>query len=418
MRPVILLLFLSMTVAAQQKKIKEIEIVNAKKMNEPFIIKIIKTKPGDVPDSVKLNEDVSFLSRLNGILKVDYQIVSVDSAFCKLVLNIKEKFTTIPILNIGTTDLAGFYRIGLQEYNLKGKNISLGGFYQYNEFHSFGINFSNPYFFSAKLGIESNFHSLTSREPIFFRDNKAEYRYTNTSLEVLGRYQVNFKNTIKLGASLFNEKYNYLEGVTDPSIPQFLDVLKFLFKAEYQFNNLRYNYFLLEGFTSNLNLQYVTSQNEFQRKFVIGLNDFNFYKIVAKKGNFAARFRVGLSSNNNSPFAPFAVDNNLNIRGVGNLIDRGTGTIVLNTEYRYVIYEKNKFIIQSNFFTDAGAFRSPGGKLSDFYNKENLKLYPGAGLRFIHKTIFNAVFRIDYGYGIINNEKRNKGIVFGIGQYF
>jgi len=418
MRLVVLLLFFSTSVVAQQKEIKEIKIVNAKKMNKSFMIKIIKTKVGDLLDSVKLNEDIFFLTRLNGILKVEYKVEALDTTFCKLTLDITENFTTIPILNIGTTDFVGFYRIGLQEYNLNGKNNTLGGFYQYNEFHSFGINYSTPYFFSNKFGIESNFQSLSSREPIFIANNKSNYRYTNTSIEVLGRYQANFNNTIKLGITLFDEKYNYLDGATDPSVPQFLDVMKNLFKLEYQFNNLRYNYFLLYGFTSNLNLQYVTSKNKFQSKFIIGWNDFNFYKIIAKKGNLATRFRVGLSSNSNSPFAPFAVDNNLNIRGVGNLIVRGTGTLVLNTEYRYVLYQKNKFVLQSNLFVDAGSFRNPGGGLSDFYNKENLKLYPGAGLRFIHKTIFNAVFRIDYGYGIINNERRNSGIVFGIGQYF
>jgi hypothetical protein len=37
-------------------------------------------------------------------------------------------------------------------------------------------------------------------------------------------------------------------------------------------------------------------------------------------------------------------------------------------------------------------------------------------LRFIHKKIFNAIFRIDYGFGISKNG--TQGLVFGIGQYF
>jgi hypothetical protein len=37
-------------------------------------------------------------------------------------------------------------------------------------------------------------------------------------------------------------------------------------------------------------------------------------------------------------------------------------------------------------------------------------------LRFIHKKIFNAIFRIDYGFGLTQGSSR--GIVFGIGQYF
>jgi hypothetical protein len=37
--------------------------------------------------------------------------------------------------------------------------------------------------------------------------------------------------------------------------------------------------------------------------------------------------------------------------------------------------------------------------LDDLFSSKNIKVYPGFGIRFIHK-IYNAVFRIDYGYGI------------------
>jgi hypothetical protein len=48
---------------------------------------------------------------------------------------------------------------------------------------------------------------------------------------------------------------------------------------------------------------------------------------------------TGFGINSKSPFAPFAVDNNINLRGVGNIIDRGTGTVVLK-EYRHTLFEK------------------------------------------------------------------------------
>ena len=117
-----------------------------------------------------------------------------------------------------------------------------------------------------------------------------------------------------------------------------------------------------------------------------------------------------------SPFAPFALDNNINLRGVGNIIDRGTGSFVINTEYRYTIYEKKWFVLQSNTFVDLGSWRKPGGNWNDFVASENFRIFPGVGLRFIHKTFFNAIFRIDYGIGI--HENGAKGLVFGIGQYF
>ena len=137
---------------------------------------------------------------------------------------------------------------------------------------------------------------------------------------------------------------------------------------------------------------------------------------VGKRGNWASRLRLGLASNIDTPFAPFAVDNNLNIRGVGNTIDRGTGAIVLNTEYRHSLIEKDWFVLQGNLFLDGGSWRNPGGDFGDFADDQNLRLYPGIGVRFIHKRIFNAIFRIDYGHGI--TKAATRGVVFGIGQYF
>jgi len=80
------------------------------------------------------------------------------------------------------------------------------------------------------------------------------------------------------------------------------------------------------------------------------------------------------------------------------------------------LYEKGWFVIQSNAFIDAGTWRNPGGDLSELFDDSTLRFYPGAGIRFIHKRIFNAVFRLDYGYGLGNNA--TNGITFGIGQYF
>jgi hypothetical protein len=72
--------------------------------------------------------------------------------------------------------------------------------------------------------------------------------------------------------------------------------------------------------------------------------------------------------------------------------------------------------LQGNAFVDAGTWRNPGGSLSDFTDSKNIKVYSGVGLRFINKKIFNAIFRIDYGFGLTQGS--SKGLVFGIGQYF
>jgi outer membrane protein assembly factor BamA len=411
------LFFVSLQGIAQDKIVFDVKFQGHKKNKVGFLKKLVSVRNGDVLDSVQLEKDVILLKRLAGVSHAYYQVFYSHDNLYNVFFNIEENFTLIPNVNLWTTTNAQFaYKVGLYDYNFLGRNIAFGGFYQNNGFDSYGINLRAPNLFSRKLGVAINHQNWTSEEPLFFDGGSAFYKYSNTSFEVLGLYQVNFKHLLQLGLNIFKEEYDYLSGLTSDAIPQSLSLDKQMLKFVYQYDDLDYYYQYVEGIKNTFYLQYVTTENDFQNDFLIGWSDFLYFTRVGERGNWANRFRFGLASNDDSPFAPFSVDNNLNIRGVGNIIDRGTGSIVLNTEYRYTLYEKGWFILQGNGFIDAGTWRNPGGELSDFVDSQNFRIYPGVGLRFIHKRIFNAIFRIDYGYGVTKNA--SNGIVFGIGQYF
>ncbi len=419
MKKLVLLLILNYNALLfSQQNIEKINWLGNKKMNVKFMNNFIQTKENEPLDSLKLNYDVQALTRLNGISKVSYVVTKNASNSNYIVdFTLIENYSLIPNLSLWTTDdTAAAYRLGLYDYNLFGKNVTAGGFYQFNGISSFGINFSAPYLFNENFGIETSLQKIGSIEPIFFNNTSARYEYINTSLELLGVYRTSFKNSIKIGGSIFNEEYAYKSGSTDISVPLNFNIDKLLFKATNNYDNLKYEYYLVDGIRNTSNFQFVTQSNSFKNEFLIAWNDFTYLKRLGNTGNFGTRIRLGLASNDVSPFAPFALDNNLNLRGVGNIIDRGTGSFVMNTEYRTTLYEKGWFVLQSNAFVDLGSWRKPGGDLNDFIKSENFRVFPGVGLRFIHKTIFNAIFRLDYGFGI--NENGTKGLVFGIGQYF
>ena len=413
----LVLLFVFTLGFSQTHIIADVKFKGTKKIKVSFIKKLINTKAGAAMDSLQLNEDVIRLKRLPSVSHAYFQTYETDNNGYDVIFNIEENFTLIPFANLFSSSNDDFaFRIGLQEFNLLGKNITLGGFYQYDIFHSYGLNLRAPYLFSNKLGLSLSYNDFATQEPVFFNNTSADYKYRNNGFEVMGLYELNFKNRLELGFSLFTEDYKYLSGATQPDIPQSLNVDKHLFKFIFSHEDIEYQYQYLNGFRTTLNFQYVGSTDENLPEFLIGFNDFVFYKRIGEKDNWANRLRLGLASNMETPFAPFSVDNNLNIRGVGNTIDRGTAAIVFNTEYRHTLIDKDWFVLQSNLFIDGGSWRNPGGDLSDFGDDENLRIYPGVGLRFIHKRIFNAIFRIDYGHGITKNPSR--GIVFGIGQYF
>ena len=415
---IVFLVHFSPIVSGQEQVLDEIEIAGTHRLKPESIQRILRLKTGKKVDSAAIIKDLERLKRLPSIAHADFEFhCASGNSTCKLIIQIEENFTLIPSANLFTSTNDEFaYRIGLQEFNLFGRNISVGAFYQYDIFNSYGANLRAPYLFSNRLGLAFNYNNFTTQEPVFLDGATAQYKYNNEGFEILGLYELDILNRFELGFSLFTEKYEYLSGATDPEVPQDLDVDKFLFKLIYDHNKISYYYYFLSGFRSVLNFQVVLSSDESLPEFLIGFNDFLYFLRVGKKGNWANRLRLGLATNVDSPFAPFTVDNNLNIRGVGNTIDRGTGAIVLNTEYRYTFLEKDWFVLQGNAFIDAGSWRNPGGDFGDFGDSQNIRVYPGLGIRLIHKRIFNAIFRIDYGYGITRDA--SSGLVFGIGQYF
>lgn len=393
-----------------------------KRLKTSFIRLLSETRVGVKLDSSAIEQDIIRLKRLPAVSHAYYQVFySYDNTY-NVFFDIEENFTLNPQVSLYTTNNDEFaFRAGLYEFNTLGRNVTFGGFYQRDVFNSYGVNFRAPFLFNNKIGVALNFQDLSTQEPVFLDTGSAEYKYNNTSYEVLGLYEFNFHHRIELGVTFFNEDYQYLFGATDPSIPQDFNLDKILYKGVYEYNDLDYDFQYVKGFKSTLNVQYVTANANQEAsgtlpEFFIFWNDFLYFKKIGEKGNWANRLRVGLASNPNSPFAPFSVDNNLNVRGVGNTIDRGTGVILVNTEYRYTLYDTDNITFQSNGFIDAGTWRNPGGDFSDFGDDQNLRIYPGVGLRFIHKKIFNATFRVDYGVGITPDA--TNGIVFGVGQYF
>ena len=415
-------LFLSFSslLFSQEEIIIDVKIQGTERIKESFIHKLLQTKKGTVLDSLSLEKDIVLLKRIPAVSHAYYQVFHSHDNFYNVFINVEENFTIIPEVNIWTTTNDQFsYKLGLYDYNFLGRNITFGGFYQNNGFDSYGVNFKAPNLFSKKWGLAVNHQNWKSEEPLYFGDKTANYLYNNVSFEVLGLYQINFKHQINFGVNFFNEKYQYLSGATAPSVPQNLDLDKTLLKLVYIYDGLNYKYQYIDGFKSILYTQFVTSDNPFQKDFFIAWNDFFYYNRIGDKGNWGNRVRFGLSSNEKTPFAPFALDNNVNLRGVGILVDRGTGSFVWNSEYRHTIYDKDWLAVQTNVFTDFGSWRNPGSELNDFFKSKNMRVYSGVGLRFISKKIYNATFRIDYGFRLSNNPGNSKGgLVFGIGQYF
>ncbi|WP_299605628.1 POTRA domain-containing protein [uncultured Aquimarina sp.] len=403
---------------SQETVVSELQITGLKRTKESFIRKLVKVKPGSTYDSLRVATDIERLKRLPGVANAEVVVQKNQDSGYQITYAIEENFTIIPGLSIATDNNGEFaYRVSLFEFNLFGRNQIFGGFYQRDVFDSYGGYWEAPYLFTNKFGIGINYKNLVSQEPIFLENNNTiNYKFDTRAFELNFLYEFDFHNRAEVGVNISKEEYDFIEGNLPAEIPTRLSANKIAYRGEYEYNDIDIDYQYVSGFRSLLDFRFVTGGEGLLDDFFIGRNDFEYFRRIGKRGNWANRLRLAYASNDDTPFAPFAVDNQLNIRGAGNTIDRGTAAIVLNTEYRHTLYEKGWFVVQSNVFIDTGTWRNPGGDLVELVDGSTLRFYPGAGIRFIHKRIFNAVFRLDYGYGIGNDA--TNGITFGIGQYF
>ncbi len=414
MRTVLFFLFviIGQQLYAQSFTINRINYTGLKKTLPSFVTKISIIKPNTLVDSTIIENDLRNFRRLPSIAYVKYTIEKDSINNTVLTYNFVENITLIPTAQVSTAVNQTSFRVGLAQFNFLKTNKQIGGFYQYNGFHSVSLAFRDAFLFSRKSGIETRLQSITTIEPVYFNNTSANYKYTISSLDGIFVHQPNVNHRLQLGYTIFQEKYSYQSGTPITLFPQVYKILKHQFRANYEYNKLNFSYQYIWGIKNSTTILGVVPGT-----FLLASNDINMYKRIGAKGNWASRFRLGKSTNtDNTPLAAFAVDNNLNIRGVGNIVDRGVANVVLNTEYRHTVIEKKWFVLQSNTFVDAGTWQKPTEKLSGITNSDNVRVFTGVGLRFIHKRIFNAVIRFDYGFNTKDFSKR--GLVFGIGQYF
>ena len=427
----ILLVNSFITKAQSQSSISKLNFTGIKKTKPSFLNRIVKVKVGSQLDSLKIKTDIERLKRLDGIAYATFK-VEEDGENYSVTYDLKENFSIIPGARIGQANDGSFsFRVSAFEFNGLGRNITFGGFYQREVFDGFGVFLNHPYLFSNKLGLGVNYQDVTTQQPIFFFERngsetvktQTNYTFTRTGPEVILFYEKDFSNRFEFGVRYFRDEYQVIDGdednvlienVSDKPEPKATQLQT---RLSYEYIDLDLTYQYTEGFRNEVEGSYFFgTQGLLQTDYILS-NTTQYFKRLGTNGNLATQLQLQFSNPVSSEFTPLTIDNQLNTRGSGNTIDRGTAVFALNTEYRHTLYEKNWFVLQGNSFIDVSAVRRPGLDFDQLLDEEKLRIYPGVGVRFIHKRIFNAVIRLDYGFNVVGDGDAG-GLVFGIGQYF
>lgn len=388
------------------------------KTDDEVVYRILLTKSGDKVSAEQLNIDAQQLQNFAGIAEASYQTDTIGQ-IVNVVYAVSEVRTLLPIFNFGGISGNVWYQFGFNDINWLGKGTQLTAYYQNSDRrHSGKIHYRVPQISGSKWGYSATISRWASQEPLFFENGvTVQYNYDFNNLGLTGIYRFDNHRTFEFGGSYFVENYEKLSNASQEILPgpEQLSQPKLLSRFNYSENYINHHTFFLKG----LSWQALV-QNVFNLDDNSGFNSLilqsRFYLIPNPKVNIALRTRFGISTNNDSPFAPFVVDSHVNLRGVGNRIDRGTAQFILNAEIRRTLTDRKKWATQAVLFTDLGTWRDPGGTLSDLVNSDQFRHFVGGGFRIIYKKIYGAVLRVDFGVDIYNSQEN--GLVIGFGQYF
>lgn len=419
MRYFLVSLFFLLSITVNAQVVESISFKGINKTKPAFLERFITTAEGDLLDTARLEADITRLTYLEPISSARYQVeISNDSA--RVVFYCSEFYSILPIFSFGGIRENFWLQAGATDVNLSGSNEKLLLYYQYYDRHSFIVDYQKPWIGNSRWGFGVNFTRWGTVEPLYFENGNADYNYDNSSLGANLYYHLNYTDRIIFNATLFEENYRKREQPGLDGAPDLANLRKSLFKLIVSRNKVKSYYFLQDGYSFQLNTEAVFPLDHEANNFYITFAEWRFFKSIGNGrysfGNLAQRIKVGLSTNEESPFAPFVLDSYVNIRGVGNRVDRGTGMMVWNSEYRHTLWEADKISAQLVAFSDLGAWRNPGGTFDDFVQSENIQWFAGGGVRLILKPVYNAVLRFDYGKDLLH--KDIQGFVIGVGQYF
>lgn len=398
--------------------VKSIEFEGLKKTKAEFLLMMVQTKVGQKYVDSTFQRDIQQVQNVGSISAVSARKDSLDNNQIALHFLVEEVPTLLPIINFGGIRGNVWFQLGFSDINWGGKGQYLLGYYQFNDQrHSGQVYYRVPNIKQSPWGFSASVLKWASREPLFFPEGEVLFDYDNNSLGASLIRNIGLHRNLEFGTTVFVEKYKKSsnQSLENPPGPESLTQSKLLFKLQYQSDYLDYDLFYLKGLSWGINWQNVYNFYDQSWFYSLQFEGRQFFKI-GEKGNLAMRLRLGISTNNDTPFAPFVVDSHVNLRGVGNRIDRGTAQAIFNIEYRHTLLSSNKWAIQTVAFSDAGTWRNPGGELIDLFDSNQFRQLVGGGIRIIYRKIYGTILRIDYGVDVFNTKQR--GLVLGVGQYF
>jgi len=393
--------------------VKEIELKGNKKTKSSVILNEIDLKKGDLLNKDSLKEARSKL--LNLEIFSDVKINLVNDV---LKITVVERWTAVPILKFNSGGGVSEIVAGLYDVNFMGNFIEAGAQYQrLGDRHS-GVIWTKFPRLTDKLQLDVQAWK-TSRIRIKYNQKAEEAIVNNGFTQTRDKLYLglNYRKKYDEILGLFYE-YNKDEFDNDLDFDSFSnsevilpESSKFHFLGfQYIYGRVNIEREMFEGQRLTAMMRFAFSMKEtenFQEAFL----NYEYFKRIGKKSNFAFRSFLGANTNTKSIQYRLYFGGLETIRGFKDNRFSGNVGFYTNLEWRESIYQSDSLILQPVAFAD---FVSTAEKANGFLKSNAMSM--GGGLRAILPRFYRLVFRLDFASPI--EKSGDETISFGIRQFF
>ncbi|MBI2069513.1 MAG: BamA/TamA family outer membrane protein [Elusimicrobia bacterium] len=409
--------------AAEQSTVGGL-LINGSTTKPEIIGRLLDTKPGASFTPALWSEDLRRLANSGYFYDVQGGSRAAGPGQIHLDLNLKNKFSTIPIFKFkqggGTSQLT----VGLYEVNAFHRLLEIGGQYERMNAKDGGVVwFRHPYFGLRKNRLGAELYAHTLNLPLLSKKGEPQAHFDNEEIRghlwlereisprfktalTLNCYRNGFEaddstaeQAARNGAFLQNNRLN--SGRTASLTPGAI------------WGRLDQDDHLVEGRRLKIQAELADRALGSQFEFVKLEAEAAAALVAGERWNLAGQARMGTKSGHEFQHK-FYLGGLDTVRGFLDGQFRGEHMWLVNLEARPTILERPLWTLQGNLFADASKTWDARGFGAEGFRNPFLSF--GAGLRLIVPRIYRAIIRLDAAR--TQEPLRQWGLSFGLQQFF
>jgi len=406
---------------SKQAIVAEIELRGLDR-TKPFVIyRELRFKVNEALNTEDLLASIQNLKNLEIFSSVIPLLELQDNNRVKVIIQISEKWTTIPYLNFSSGGGTRYIYSGVYDINMFGSFIEMGAQYNnWNKEHGVLGWYIDRRLFDRRITLQLVAGKTLRPRNLLTRDAEKEGDYILSRNEVGFSIIKEFKSWLSAGVGFELENDRIINTNYEASLDQ---PIKNQLNNSHTSNNkftsiflnvgkLNYDNYLIEGKRSSLTVKHGGKYTRSDTNLTMFRWENKAFWRLPHFGNAALRFTLA-QTDAEAVQHLFYVGGFEHVRGYLDGQLRSKAYWQINSEYRIPSYRSNWLVLQHIFFFDAVQVAD---KISQLKDESSIYYSAGIGIRVISPKIYSFNGRLDIAL-LTKGESQNL-ISFGAQQFF